>query len=61
MFDEMTIVDKSGKDTDEDDLEKMYRHRNTLTQVFNAMDKDNSGFISRQEFIDACKVRGCVD
>ena len=39
-----------------DEMERFYRHRQTLTQIFNTIDKDRSGFISKDEFIDACKV-----
>ena len=39
------------------EMEALYKHRTTLTQIFNTIDKDHSGFISREEFIEACKVR----
>lgn len=38
------------------EMERFYRHRQTLTQIFNTIDKDRSGFISKEEFITACKV-----
>ncbi|XP_074651792.1 serine/threonine-protein phosphatase with EF-hands pef-1-like isoform X2 [Tubulanus polymorphus] len=36
--------------------EVLYRNRNSLEMIFRAIDKDNSGQISMEEFADACKI-----
>ncbi|XP_067934923.1 serine/threonine-protein phosphatase with EF-hands pef-1-like [Watersipora subatra] len=58
-FASLTLESKGG--TASSELEALYKHRTTLTQIFNTIDKDRSGFISREEFIEACKKCGMYD
>lgn len=53
----MTLENRGTAVTTE--MEALYKHRTTLTQIFNTIDKDRSGLISRDEFIEACKVGKC--
>lgn len=54
----MTLENHGNSVTNE--MEALYKHRTTLTQIFNTIDKDKSGFISREEFIEACKVSAAM-
>ncbi len=36
--------------------EAIYRHKDTLESIFRAIDKDHSGYITKDEFRDCCKL-----
>lgn len=52
----MAVNLESGGELVSSEMEALYRHRAALNQIFNMIDKDKSGLVSRAEFIDACKV-----
>uniref|UniRef100_H3DDR4 Serine/threonine-protein phosphatase with EF-hands n=1 Tax=Tetraodon nigroviridis TaxID=99883 RepID=H3DDR4_TETNG len=54
-FDELAIKG-ANIDVRVDHLETLYRHRSTLETIFRIIDKDNSGFISMEDFRKTWKL-----